>query len=278
MPTWIQRLKKNPINKKGERKLSKMSPSASQSAGKMALSQSIQEVSLPPSDEEVRYLHNQQRLQEARDNRKPLGKEKHYISVLEGPNRKIKVDDIDAARKIHSASPIHDTTYDHIRPAKTAAESGICVTPGRLGSWIDKMDQQYEYLRDGSYDHKEAGFLDELGCEDISSRKKNTKRKLFGEELSAKESKAEGAPVEVAKAPCKRRKLDDSDVPFRDHKAYEKMRRAMPTRVKDKARIEADIWLERKFALSNLEFENLLTESYRLPRHSSRQRRGPLQP
>lgn len=93
--------------------------------------------------------------------------------------------------------------------------------------------------------------MDAAGFSGISSRRKETKRKVFAkEEVDVKLGEGEvGSSVEVVKSQRKKRIYDEVESPLKDKKAYDDMRKEIPTRVKDKARIEADVWLERKFSV-----------------------------
>ena len=201
------------------------------------------------STKEIRYLKNQQRLQDARDAANLARKRKRYTTVFVGPSYAMPVKEISAARKIQNASPIYETTYDHARPAKSAAESGVGVNAEEVDSWIDSMEAEYGELLDGEFDSKEDGFLD-AGCfSDIAPKGLETKRKLFGKETEGAEMEESlaGSGSKDAVVTIKR-KAEDIESPFRDKRAYRAMRALIPVRAKDRWRIEADIWLERKFA------------------------------
>jgi hypothetical protein len=195
----------------------------------IASSTQNQETPISQSTEEIRYLKNQQRLQDARDAANPARKRKHYTSVFVGRSYAMPIKDASAAQKIHNASPIYETTHDHVRPAKSATESGIVVNAEEVDSWIDSMEAEYEELLDGGFDCKEDGFLDAACFSDIAPKGLETKRKLFGK-------KTEGVKMEesVAGSGSKdavvtvKRKAEDIESPFRDKRAYRAMRALIP--------------------------------------------------
>lgn len=196
------------------------------------------------SSEEIRYVKNQQRPQEARDAANPARKRQRYTSVFVGSSYAMRVKKASAQHKIHHASPIYETTYDHVRPAKSAAESGIGVKAEEVDGWIESMAAEYGELLDGGVDSKENGFLD-AGCfSDIAPKGLETKRKLFGAKT---EERVAGCGRTDAVVRLKR-KAEDIESPFGDKRAYKAVRASIPVRVKDRWRMEADTWLEGRFA------------------------------